>query len=125
MSGGRWNYQNDNLAYELFHWMCPDYGEAGFSQSMSARKINPMEDKQISELCWDMLCLIHSCDWYKSGDICEDTYEKDIKYFKNKWLKPTSQELAKREIDKSLSEAKEEIYKSLGVEDDCEDENSE
>ena len=45
MSGGRWNYQNDTLAYELFPWMSPDYGKRGFEQSATARKLNPLEDK--------------------------------------------------------------------------------
>lgn len=118
MSGGRWNYKSDELAYELFSWMSPDYGTKGFKQSATARKLNPLEDKQISELCWDMLCLLHSCDWYQSGDTSEETYRADIKYFKDKWLKPTASELAKSEIDKSILEVKEELYKALGVSKD-------
>ena len=65
-----------------------------------------------------MLCLLHSCDWYQSGDTGEATYRADIEYFKNKWLNPTASELAKSEIDKSILEVKEELYKVLGVSED-------
>lgn len=111
MSGGYWNYENDNLAHNLFGWqVSPTYGEKGFKQSELARKANPLEDKQLSELCWDMLCLLHSYDWYVSGDTSEATYKSDVKYFKKKWLKATEDELVKAEIDKSIKELKQELY---------------
>lgn len=118
MSGGNWNYQNDSLANELFGWgFSPNYGEKGFSQAAYARKSNPLEDRQLSELLWDLFCVLHSYDWYACGDTCEDTYRKDVAYFKNKWLKASPEELVRREIDASLEEARQAIYQSLGIED--------
>ena len=111
MSGGHWDYANDHVATNVFGWCIqPNYGERGFSQSAMARKINPLEDKQLSELCWDMFCLLHSYDWYASGDISEKTYKADVKYFKKKWLKATESELVKAEVDKSISDLKQELY---------------
>lgn len=118
MSGGCWGYQNDNLSHEIFGWgLYPDYGEDGFEQSAIARKKNPLEDRVLSEMLWDMLCVLHSYDWYTSGDTCEETYRADVARFKKKWLKASAEELTKREIDEALEETRQELYKSLGVND--------
>lgn len=119
MSGGRFNYVQCSLANEMFNWMSVDYGDYGFSQAPGARKINPLEDRQLSELCWDLLCVIHSYDWYASGDTCEETYRADVKRFKEKWLKPTPQELLKSEIEKSVEELRQDLLVTFlgGVED--------
>ena len=122
MSGGHWNYQNDHMCSEIFGWGCyPVYrlgGDNHLANVKIARKQNPLEDKQLSELVYDVFCLLHSYDWYYSGDNCEDTYLKDVEYFKNKWLKRRDKALVKAEIDSALAEAKEELYKSLGVKED-------
>jgi len=80
-----------------------------------ARKLNPMEDKQISELVFDVLCLIYSADWYKSGDTGEDCYEKDLEFFKQKWLKVEPNDLIKREIDQAVEEARDSLYITFGL----------
>lgn len=115
MSGGAFDYTNDRACQEIFSWMSPDYGECGFSKAEKARKLNPLEDKQLSELCWDMFCLLHSLDWYKSGDTGEDTYMEDVKRFKDKWLKKDAGTAWKEEIDKSIEELRKELYKTLIV----------
>ena len=114
MSGGYFNYSNDYLANDIY-WNTPNYGEKGFSMSVDARRRNPFEDKQISELIWDVFCLMHSFDWYRSGDNGQDDYMEDVQYFKNKWLGKTRKEITKREIDLSIQELKEELYRTLDV----------
>lgn len=116
MSGGKWNYGQCNLGYEMFPSSLVSYGLGKHTYNDSvkeARKINPMEDKQISELIFDTLCLIYSADWYKSGDIGEDTYREDVQFFKNKWLKTKYDNLIKQEIDKSIKELKTDLYKEF------------
>ncbi len=116
MSGGYWMYENDNLSREIFGWTIDvNYGERGFKEAFQARRINPLEDKQLSELCWDLFCVLHSYDWYISGDCCEETYREDVKYFKDKWLRSPSKKLERSEVDKAIEEARQEIYKSLGI----------
>lgn len=118
MSGGHWEYRNDYLADDIFGWsISPDYGEDGFKKARKARSINPLEDKQLSEMLWDMLCLLHSYDWYASGDTCEETYRKDVAYFKKKWLKASAEEQTRREIDETIEEARKELYRTFGIED--------
>lgn len=118
MSGGRFNYLDGSLASEMFNYLSPSYGKSGFGLADQARRINPLKDRQISELCWDLLCLIHSFDWMVSGDTCEETYAEDLKYFKEKWLQVSPANLIKREVDKTVAELKEDLYAEFGIEED-------
>ena len=114
MSGGYWNYENDRAARTIFGWnMDVDYGEDGFKQSKNARRKNPLGDKMVSELVWDVFCLLHSYDWYIEGDTCKETYMDDLKRFKTKWLGVPLEEMWLREIDKALTEAKEDLIKTF------------
>ena len=119
MSGGLWNYENDQAARAIFGWnMDADYGNDGFSQSKYARRNNPLGDKMISELVWDVYCLLHSYDWYMEGDTSKETYLNDLKYFKNKWLKVSEKELFQRELDKTLVETRRDLMLSFGLEEE-------
>lgn len=116
MSGGHFEYLNQTLAREMFGWdidIC--YGEKGFSKVNKAGAINPLQDREISKLTWDLLCLIYSFDYYICGDTGEETYLEDLKYFKDKWLKPGRKETAKRLIDEECEELRKELYKELGI----------
>ena len=118
MSGGHFNYQNDSICSEIFDWrISPDYGEHGFKQSKLARRINPLKDGLISELVFDVFCLLHSYDWYESGDTCEETYRKDVKYFKEKWLKQISPERMKEIIEDEISNLREELYSTFSLDE--------
>lgn len=116
MSGGHFEYLNQQLAREMFGWdvdIC--YGEKGFSKVNKAGAINPLQDREISKLTWDLFCLIYSFDYYICGDTREETYLEDLKYFKDKWLKPGRKETAKRLIDEECDELRKELYKELGI----------
>jgi len=122
MSGGRWNYGQCDLGYDMFPGCEVTYGlgkndkYCHYNRNVRlARQLNPMEDKQLSELVFDVLCLIYSADWYKSSDTCEETYLEDVKFFKEKWLKVKPDEAIKTEIDKSIEENKRDLYKSFGL----------
>lgn len=123
MSGGRWNYGQCNLGYDMFPGCDVCYGLGDDERSKysnytisikEARRLNPMRDKQISELVFDVLCLIYSCDWYLSGDTRSSTYREDVNFFKEKWLgKP--EKTTKEEIDKSVEELRDELYVTFGL----------
>lgn len=120
MSGGKWNYNQSSLGYEMFPGcdICYGLGDDGKQYERSrklARRLDPMEDKQLSELVFDVLCLIYSADWYQSGDTSEDTYRKDVRYFKEKWLKPKQAKLVKNEIDAAIEGARDDLYVSFGL----------
>lgn len=95
MSGGHFEYKNDTACGVVFDYdLSPVYGlgKSNYYWCVKkAREINPLEDVELSELVYDMFCLLHSFDWYVSGDNCRDIYEHDIAYFRQKWLKQEDQ----------------------------------
>lgn len=119
MSGSYLGQQTRWLCEELYYHFYCDYGEKGFKKAVEARRINPLEDIIMSELFFDALCVVYSYDYYKSGDIREDTYQKDVKYFKDKWLKKgLSKAKVKEIVDDELTLMKDKLYNGLGVEEE-------
>ena len=118
MSGGYWNYKNDNFCNELFNWYAPPtYGIGSKEQkryAKTARKIDPMEDIELSDLVYDVFCLIHSADWYKSGDNSEETYRKDVKAFKQKWFKNKRSDRLKKYVNAAVKELQDKLMVMIG-----------
>ena len=111
MSGGHFNYTNDHLCHDIYGWsISPDYGERGFKQSKFARQIDPFDDLIISELIFDVFCLMHSYDWYQSGDTGESTYREDVRRFKEKWLQQLPEERVREIIDDELNIVRGRLY---------------
>lgn len=106
MSGGYFDYSDSHLKGEIFGW--------------SDRPTNVFEDKEISELVWDVLDLVHDFDWYKSGDTCEASYLEAKRTLKDKWLKHDGDRV-KRIVDETLAECKEELYKTYGLKEGNDD----
>lgn len=98
MSGGCFDYRNDSLKNDIFGW--------------GDKPTNVFEDREISELIWDIFNLIHAYDWYVSGDTCEDTYRKHISRFKRKWFSNRG-ERVREIIDTAVSELRNELYKTF------------
>ena len=115
MSGGYFNYLNDNAAREIFGWdVRISYRLKDNQEDASVvAEDNPLEDREISELVYDVFCLLHSYDWYKSCDTDYECYRNDVKFFKNKWLNKTGDErihdLVERAIKRVKKVAEEEI----------------
>lgn len=118
MSGGHFNYINDTACHEIFRWsVSADYGEHE-ADSKKARRLDPLEDAIISELVFDVFCLLHSYDWYASCDTGEETYRADVRRFKDKWLKPMRGKRAKEIVDDELTAVREKLYRAFGVKED-------
>ena len=118
MSGGHWNYKNDDVCYELFNWdVSPTYGIGSKEQkryAKTAREIDPMEDIELSDLVYDVFCLFHSADWYKSGDNSEETYRKDVEAFKKKWFKDKRSDRLKEYVDAAMEELRDKLMVMIG-----------
>ncbi len=99
MSGGRFDYKDSSLKYEIFGW--------------TDKPSNVFEDAEISELVWDVLDLIHDYDWYASGDTGKDTYLKAKTEFKAKWFGDRDVRI-RRIIDDAIKECKTELYETFG-----------
>lgn len=105
MSGGYFNYRDATLREEIYGW--------------SDTWHNVFEDREISELVWDILNLIHDYDYYVSGDTAKDTYLKAKADFKNKWF-DNRDIVVKRVVDTAIEEVKAELYETYGIKGDAE-----
>lgn len=104
MSGGRFDYKDDALAAELFPGVPIRWGlDSGEWYDNAVEKVTESDvmcDKEISELVYDVMCLLHGADLYLSGDLGWATYECDLQYFREKWLRyhiPKPKEVPKEE----------------------------
>lgn len=100
MSGGRFDYLDSQLKNEIF-----GYGD---------KPTNVFEDREISELVWDVLDLIHHFDWYASGDTCKETYLKKKAEFKKKWLSNRGVRV-RRIVDEALDNVRAELYETYSI----------
>ncbi len=100
MSGGHFDYKDSSLMFEIF----------GYSDTPK----NVFEDKEISELIYDVLKLIHDYDYYISGDTERETYLKSKAAFKEKWFADKDLRL-RRLLDGAIYDFKKELYESLGI----------
>lgn len=101
MSGGHWNYADSHLKTEIFGWCDKPH--------------NVMEDRELSELVWDILDLLHDYDWYASGDTCKNTYLDAKAKFKKKWF--SNRGVRTRQIvDTAIGELRQELYETYGLE---------
>ena len=81
--------------------------------------VGRMGDAELDELMKDIANLLHDCEWWLSGDTCEDTYRKRIAEFKSKWFGKTahrSERLA-RLIDEKLDQVRKECRQMIGFEE--------
>ena len=119
MSGGHFNYCGDRVCMDMFDGeIYADYGfntRGDYKDSVKvARNRNPMEDKELSELVYDVMCLIHSLDWYVSGDTNEDVYRKDVEFFKKKWFgKDARTERLKEIVIESSNQIMDELIRMI------------
>lgn len=103
MSGGRFNYLDESAQSEIFGYLDDD-------------KIpNVFEDREISELIYDVFNLIHDYDWYASGDTGKEDYLKAKAEFKKKWLGGNRGLRVRRIVDESIAELKQELYETFNV----------
>lgn len=98
MSGGHFNYQDSALKTEMFGW--------------TDKPRNVLEDRELSELAWDLLDVIHAYDWYASGDTSKETYLKAKNEFKKKWLSNRGVNV-RRIVDEAVTELKAELYETF------------
>ena len=114
MSGGTWNYMNNNLGYEIFGWGISfdnPIGSEKYQKCLrSAVRQNPLHDLEMSELFFDIFTLMHVYDYTFAGDYGEDDLQQEVTVFKDKWFKTSRKEQAKAVIDLSLDILREDLY---------------
>lgn len=101
MSGGCFDYLDDELKSEIFGCCCE-------------KAKNIFEDREISQLIWEVLDLIHEFDWYKSEDTCKDRYLEEKAAFKKRWFSNRGVRV-KRIVDESVADLKRELYETFNI----------
>lgn len=118
MSGGHFDYKNDTACYEIFSWdVRPTYGIGGKDQkyyAKIARQLDPMEDIELSDMVYDMFCLLHSLDWYQSGDTSYGQYQADVDAFKRKWFKGKRSDRLKEYVDVAVADLRDKLLAMIG-----------
>lgn len=104
MSGGRFNYQDMTLRDEIFGYANRD------------EISNVFEDREITELIYDVFDLIHAYDWYASGDTSKVTYLEAKDEFKKKWLDNRGVRV-KRIVDDAIEGVRKELYETYRLTD--------
>ena len=107
MSGGRFSYIDGHLKNEIFGW--------------SDKPWNVFEDREISELVWDILELIHTFDYYQCSDTSKEKYLKEKDAFKKKWLGGNRGIRVRRIVDETLEDARKELYETFGLQEEASD----
>ena len=115
MSGGYFNYSNDTAARDIFGYgPAITYGLKDLQEeAKQVAKDNPLEDHEISELVYDVFCLLHSYDWYMECDTSHETYQKDVEFFKNKWLRVDPSKRMDRLVEQASKRIKEFAQKEI------------
>lgn len=108
MSGGRFDYKDSDLKYSMFGW-CNKHEDKYNAKEHG----DPMQDRELSELVFDVLNLIHDLDWYLSGDTCERTYNKSKAAFKKKWIHGDRNDRLTRMVEDMFKETKDECLKLI------------
>jgi hypothetical protein len=95
MSGGSHNYIaneiNEALFGDRFENRVDNYYTNVCNEKIAriARNLNPMHDRELSELMADVMCLLHGLEWFDSCDIGEEKYKECVNKFKAKWMHRT------------------------------------
>lgn len=103
MSGGLWDYRNNDLEYDIF-----GYVENGDHTP------NVFEDQEISNMIYEAFDLLRTFDYYKSGDYDKSDYLKAKQKFKEKWLHNTDPlERTRDIIEEEISKLRKELYETF------------
>lgn len=91
MSGGSHNYIANEINEALFGDCFGNRYENVCDEKIAriARNLNPMHDRELSELMADVMCLLHGLEWFDSCDIGEEKYKECVNKFKAKWMHRT------------------------------------
>lgn len=104
MSGGYFSYTDQELCNNIFGI---DPSLAGGPTYKSGIKLaifrDPMEDREISELVYDVICLLHEFDYYQEYDTSRESYLAAKKRFKKKWFSTSPDKRLQTQLGHALS----------------------
>lgn len=89
-----------------------DYMYCSIRQNYVGRMYDPELDAMMDDLC----DLLKDLEWWKSGDIGEESYRKEVRKFKFKWLggdKARNKRL-KELIEEEVSKTRDQLLEMIG-----------
>lgn len=110
MSGGAFEYKNDELLREIF-------GYDRWKDDKDFKVPNRFQDLEISNLVYDVLRLIHDYDWYESGDTGEGNWVQAKEKFKDRWLRGNAKERISQYAQEALEQFKKELLQTCSLAD--------
>lgn len=121
MSGGHFDYNEENLAESLFNTYIPRYRDNRWKEEYNHAKqtaiaVDPFEDIRLDALVFDILYLIHQRDFYLAGDTGEDTWKKERDWFYNLYFNDNSDEQnenMKQLINDRIDSIRDELIKQV------------
>ena len=73
-----------------------------------------MYDAEMNDLIKDLCDLLHTLEWWQSGDTSEDRYREELSCFKAKWFKGDRKKRLKGYIDEQIGIVRGELYSLIG-----------
>ena len=73
-----------------------------------------MYDAEMNDLIKDLCEVLHSLEWWQSGDTSESSYREELSRFKAKWFKGDRQERLKGYIDEQIDIVRSQLYSLIG-----------
>ena len=73
-----------------------------------------MYDAEMNDLIKDLCEVLHSLEWWQSGDTSESSYREELSRFKAKWFKGDRQERLKGYIDEQIGIVRSQLYSLIG-----------
>ena len=117
MSGGYFDYNESGFCHNIFGYdvSIPRYHDEQWAKEYeterkTAVRLNPLKDRELSEMLFDLLYIVHQCDFYLSGDTGEDTYKEERDWFKAKWMKGDRAQRLKGYVDALIGDVRQECY---------------
>lgn len=79
--------------------------------------VGKMYDIELNEMMEDLIKVLHDVEWWKSGDISEESYRETVNNFKKKWFKRDKVQI-EQFIETNFEKKKNELLKQLSYLED-------
>lgn len=122
MSGGHFDYFHDKITQQIFDWNIDVNDDMGSKDQVRAaniaRQMNPLNDVELSEMLYDLACVMKAHDWYISCDTGPESYDEAKQYFKEKWFGKTQKQRINAQVERAALQLKRDIKNMFKQEDE-------
>lgn len=76
--------------------------------------VGRMYDREMNLLMFDLVKVLHDLEWWQSGDYGEETYQKTLSEFKDKWFDGDRVERLQNIITEATDKLRTELLAMIG-----------